>query len=152
MRLSLHFSILVSFFLLSVISCRCTKERTFYFTQTSRDYFGNFLPGSYWVYENIEDTTDYDTLFLADRVAELRFSYTERECDGDYYETIEYNLISNRTKDTLKVKMRSTVQGDQYYNRGKFTGMNFSCYFHYDKSDNKLRKNTHQQFLKICSK
>jgi hypothetical protein len=121
--------------LLFISSCRCDKEHIYTLTQTSREYFSDFLQGSYWVYENFNDTTDIDTLTLMNRSAGLEFDYTERHCDGDYHEYVNYQLKSSKTNDTFDIKIWTNLNIDGYSIQGKYHNLNLFCLLNLDKSN-----------------
>jgi hypothetical protein len=105
-------------------SCRCDKQHTYRNIEKSKDYFASFNDGSFWVFKETSGRKENDTLILLNNNTSLDFKYTESNCDGDYFETITYALVSTKTNDSIKVKLFSGPNIDKYSLNGYFHG----CY------------------------
>ena len=95
-----------------LLSCRCGKKHTYFFTTTTRAWFADFGENSYWVFQNEEDPADVDTLMLVNKKTGMEYNFTEQECDGNDFEFAHYGLLSTRTKDTISVTNRARVTLD----------------------------------------
>lgn len=123
------------FMLLFLYACRCDKEHTYTFIKKSKDYFASSNTGDQWVYMSSDDSIFTDTLVLLNLSQRLDFKYTETECDGDYFEIIEYQLVSLKDNDTLSVWMKSGPNIDQYRLEGSYQQNTIVCNHIIDKSN-----------------
>ena len=107
-----------------MVSCgKCpSKSYTYKLMDKTKHYFTNGTNGSMYVYENISDSTDIDTLKIICKTDE--FEKTEY-CENKY-ESIKYSLISNKG-DTLKADVHSNGAVDFYTLEGVFHKLIISC-------------------------
>ncbi len=125
-------------------SCsRCDKENTYHLTDKTKSYFGNFPNGEKWIFKKSSDSAYMDTLTLTNKSQKLEFSYTETECDGDYFEMMTYQLISADLADTLTAVLRSGPNIDMYSLRGIYDGVEIACYHDIDKSSGEFEYNSY---------
>ncbi len=130
--------------LFTIQSCnRCDMEHTYNMTDKANSYFGNFSNGEKWIFKKSSDSTFIDTLTLINKSQELEFSYTETECDGDYFEIITYHLISSSLVDTLTVSLKSGPNIDTYSLRGIYDGTEIACYHDIDKRSGEFGYNSY---------
>tara|TARA_B100000683_G_scaffold258510_1_gene281316 strand:- start:1130 stop:1765 length:636 start_codon:yes stop_codon:yes gene_type:complete len=130
--------------LFTMQSCfRCDKEHTYNLTDKTKSYFGIFLIGEKWIFKKSSDSTYIDTLTLSNKSQELEFSYTETECDGDYFEIITYQLISSDLVDTLTASLRSGPNIDIYSLRGIYDGVEIACYHDINKISEEFEYNSY---------
>lgn len=108
-------------------SCWCDKEHNYYLLTKTKEYFAPLSDGSYLVFTDKVDSTISDTLTLRKYSRKMEFEYTESKCDGDNFETITYELISNDLEDSLRVSMSSGPNIDQYRISGKFRNIEIVC-------------------------
>jgi len=128
----------------TIHSCnRCDKEHTYSLTEKTNSYFGNFSNGEKWIFKKSSDSTFIDTLTLTNKSQKLEFSYTETECDGDFFEFITYQLISTRLVDTLTVSLKSGPNIDSYSLRGIYVGSEIACYHDISKSSGEFKYNSY---------
>ncbi|MDB5282848.1 MAG: hypothetical protein JWO06_1923 [Bacteroidota bacterium] len=136
-----RFSIVIFLFLIA--SCRCGNKPTYLLTLSSQKYFSEFLDGSYWVFENVANANDVDTLTLVNRSDVTNFGYTEKPCDGSYTQQVNYMLISKKTNDTLTVTVHTNANIDLYNMNGKYDSLNLSCELELNKKDETFSVNTY---------
>ena len=135
---------LLMIILFTIQSCnRCDKEHTYKLTDKTNSYFGNFSNGDKWILKKSSDSTFRDTLTLTNKSQRLEFSYTETECDGDYFEIVTYKLISAGFVDTLNVSLKSGPNIDIYNLRGIYDGIEIACYLDIDKSSGEFKYNSY---------
>ena len=116
----------------------CKNAETYRISDITLQYF-SFQEGSYWVYENSSDATDIDTLMLVDRESDFIFDYTEKSCDGDYYENTEYKLFSKRKNNTiLSVRIHSNPNYDFYTMRGEYQDLKLTHWIDTEKRQQKF--------------
>jgi len=116
-------------------SCnRCDKEHTYNLTDITNAYFGDFTNGEKWIFTKSSDSSFVDTLVMTSKSQDLEFSFTETECDGDYFEIITYHLISSKLNDTMTVRLKSGPNSDNYSLKGFYDDIEIACYHQIDKS------------------
>lgn len=84
----------ISLILLVILSQSCFKCRdleTCQIPEIGERYFGNYKPGSYWVYYN-QDMTKKDSVYVLNYTSELRERSMRPECT-EYFQ-VEMNLLN----------------------------------------------------------
>lgn len=136
----------ISVCIILVQACTCKNPENFFITQKTKDYFLTANKGSYFVYENVQDSLDQDTLTIDSVVRKMVFNFSEKHCDGDYYENISYNLINSKSKDTLKVKISTNNNIDFYLLSGQFKKTKPTCFFDINKPNSRFEIYTYDEF------
>lgn len=112
----------------------CDKRHQYVISQEVRSYT-DFGEGSQWIYHVSGDTTNItntDTFTLTGYHNANVFSYTEKQCDGDDYQQIDYYLTSSATKEQLTATLRTGPNGDNYHLGGDYENNSVMAYIDYD--------------------
>lgn len=126
-------------------ACDPCKPDTFTVTEKTKQFFLPTANGSQYIYENVADSTDLDTLTVVGSRNGLDFQFVESRCDGDYFEYFKYALISNR-HDTLNIGLGTNPNVDNYSLRGKFHNLNLSCYYWLKKTSEQFENYSKDDF------
>lgn len=105
----------LSMLCIALASCyRCHKARHYRQQPGTHKYVPSVKAGSYFVYRNVADATDQDTLYVVQNTDSMVFAYTEKQCDGNYFERQFITMVFAHDRDTVSESIYSGTSEDSY--------------------------------------
>lgn len=111
---------------------RCHKAHNYRQQQATHKYVPSLKAGSYYVYRNIADPTDQDTLYVVQNSDSMLFHFAEKQCDGDYFEKQLVAMVFAGDRDTVSQEIHSGTGEDDYSMRGMYKGTRVFSYYAVD--------------------
>jgi hypothetical protein len=133
--------ICILLYLYACRNCENTTPPTVLVTQNTKQFFGNFSEGSYWVFENHSDSTDIDTLKFIKKSSGTIPQYAEK-CIDQYNEFIHYKMVSTISKDTLSASLNCNTNMDHFSLQGKYHNLQIGCSFTLVRNTSEIQVNT----------